>query len=791
MDQRVMETDDLQTGFRLGEWLIEPRAFRISGGGRVHALSYPQLEILLCLVEHLGEAVDRRQLRARGWPSESSTDEKLRDAIRALQVALGDAAGHPRYIIPVGHRGYALIAHFESSAVTRTSWIGRAQSLLAELRRRHVFKVTAAYLVGMWIMLQVAEITFKPLHLPDWWLTALTIATVVGLPIVAVLAWSYELTPGGVVLDLADKRAVRFPRARRAVAPAAVAGVSLMAAITGFAWWRTIDEPVAKAAAPLPDGPPSIAVLPLVDLSAAGGNSYLGDGLSEELATRLAQIPGLRVAARTSAFEFKDRNLDARRIGEALGVRNLLEGSVRRDGNALRVSVQLVDAATGLHLWAGSYDRDWRQVLAVQDDIAHAITEALQVVLSPAKAESGPARPAPITPPGALLDVRALDPYLAGLALLRQPGDQSQLREAQSQFQEVVELAPRFAGAHAGLCRARLKEFDQTRDPAALAAGESACRRALELDPALVDTEKALAELELRAGEYQQAADRYRGMLARNPLDADLHIGFGDALSGMSKDDLAELSYRRAVEVEPAYWQSHNALGRYLFQRGRSDEAEIEFRKMVALVPSSALAWSNLGGAQQMQGDFAGALAGYRKSLELEPSASAYSNLATVQFYLGEFDEAARNYEAAASRAAHDQTVWGNLGDALWLVAGRRDEAVRAYRKAIELAEVERARTPDDPILQAQLGYYLGRVGETAASRRHLDAAAATGAGLVYVQYFLARAANDRGNVEAALSAVRKLVSLGYPVELLRSAPEFGKLVNDARYRKLLEGNQV
>ena len=166
------------------------------------------------------------------------------------------------------------------------------QHLLAELRRRHVFKVTASYLVGMWIVLQVAQVTFAPLRFPDWWMTALTILAVIGLPIVLVLAWTYEITPEGVVLDAGvDGTGVvrRLPRPRQSIGPVIVAGVALMATVTGFAWWRSLDVPATSGAKPVPPlepGPRSIAVLPLVDMSAGGGNTYLGDGLSEELSTQ-------------------------------------------------------------------------------------------------------------------------------------------------------------------------------------------------------------------------------------------------------------------------------------------------------------------------------------------------------------------------------------------------------------------------------------------------------------------------------------------------------------------------
>lgn len=187
-----------------------------------------------------------------------------------------------------------------------------------------------------------------------------------------------------------------------------------------------------------------------------------------------------------------------------------------------------------------------------------------------------------------------------------------------------------------------------------------------------------------------------------------------------------------------------------------------------------------------MQGDFKGALAAYRKSLEIEPSADAYSNLATTEFYLREFDAAIVDFERSLALGGHDQTVWANYADALWQLHGRRREAIAAYRKAIELGEAERSRSSSDPMLLAQLGYYYERIGDKSSAAKYLNSAAASGASLVYVQYFLARAASDRGDIEGALAAVGKLVLLGYPVALLRSAPEFGELVRHERFQQLL-----
>ncbi len=779
-----MDAADLQGQFRLGECLVEPRESRITGPAGTFVLDPEQFALLGCLARSHGEAVSRNHLRRCAWPQGGGTDAALRAGIRALRMALGGSVRDRRYIVDAGPGGFALVAHFEAlttggtpaapgsqAAAQRASpagLTGRLQHLLVELQRRSVFKVVGGYLVGMWLMLQVAETTFAPLHLPDWWLTALTILAIVGLPIVGTLAWSYEITSRGIVLDSDLTGNVRLPRARRAIAPAIVAGVSLMATVTGFAWWQSISiEQHAAPVAPDP-GYPSIAVLPLVDMSPAGGIAYLGDGLSEELSARLAQIPGLRVAARTSAFEFKGRNLDVRRIGEALGVRHVLEGSVRRDGDNLRVTMQLIDAANGYHVWAGSYDRSWRDVIAIQDDIARAVTEALRIVLAP-QAQSGPA--AESQP-----DVQAIDPYLAGLALLRQSGDMSKMIEAEQRFADAIAIAPSFARAHAGMCTLGVRLYRKTQDPAYVVRAEEACRRALELDPTLLETEKGLAALYLASGRLGESEAIYRRLVERYPGDADGHMGLGQVLDASGRPDEAESSLRAAIRAEPAFWGAYVALGGFLFQRGRVDEATDAFREVTELAPS-AHAYSNLGAALQLKGDLDGAAEAFRRSLAIEPSSSAYSNLGTVYYFRGQYQEAVAEYARATALTSQDQALWGNLADALWQIPGRRDEASGHYRRAIALAERQLESSPQDSLLVAQLGYYHGRIAEPEQSHRYLERAAAARDD-PHVAYYQAVAAADRGD-PASREWVAEAQRLGYPEGLLRADPSLAGVIDN------------
>jgi tetratricopeptide (TPR) repeat protein len=461
-------------------------------------------------------------------------------------------------------------------------------------------------------------------------------------------------------------------------------------------------------------------------------------------------------------------------------VRHVLEGSVRRNGDNVRVTVQLIDTASGYHVWAGNFDRAWRDVLELQDDIAISVTDALQVVLKEKDLRPGDEKPHQI-------DTRAIDPYLAGLAALRQPGDLSRLRHAETSFKAAIDIDPEFAGAYAGLCRTYARQFERTHDPAPLSAADSVCRKSLELDSSLVETEKALASMAVVAGKFDAAAEAYRALLARNPQDADAHVGLGAALEGLGRYAEAEAAYRQAIAVEPAYWGAYSALAAYLFPRGKIDEATIALRKVTELVPSSANAWSNLGGALQMAGNLSDAMQAYDRSLRIEPSKDAYSNLATSYFYLGRFPEAVANYERAAALGEHDHVIQGNLGDALWQIDGRRNDAIARYRRAILLAEAALEATPADASLRAQLGYYYGRVGDRDQSRRYLSDALAAGPEMLYVQYFVGVAAADRGDRTAALRAVAELVRLGYPSSQLRSAPEFRSLLHDPEYRKVIE----
>jgi adenylate cyclase len=300
--------------------------------------------------------------------------------------------------------------------------------LLSELRRRRVPRVVGAYAVAAWVAVEVYT-TIQPIlwEQYEWTNRLVVMLALLGFPVVFALAWIFDITPQGVVRTAPS---VGHPAgagsdaepARRVLSARAAGffGLGILVAIVGLAAYAGMHElPRATEGAPgaVPIG--SIAVLPFVDMSAARDQEFFSDGVTEELMSRLSQVPELRVAARTSSFAFKGRNEDVREIGRRLGVQAVLEGSVRRDGEQLRVTTKLIDVATGYQVWAGSFEGDATDVFALQDRIAGAMVDALQQRF--ARRRKAGRR--------GTLSVRAYELYLLGLKRWNLRGDRD-LRQA-------------------------------------------------------------------------------------------------------------------------------------------------------------------------------------------------------------------------------------------------------------------------------------------------------------------------------------------------------------------------
>lgn len=411
--------------------------------------------------------------------------------------------------------------------------------LLAELKRRRVFRVAGLYGVIAWIIAEVSSVVFPVLLLPEWTVTLVVVLLIGGFPIAMLLAWAFDIGPQGI--ERTPPVAVSVPASRGQAWLAY--GLMLAVAMAGLGWllWSRMQ----------PDPPrvyESVAVMPFANLSGDSANEYFSDGMAEELLNLLAQVPGLQVAARTSSFAYKGQNVDVREIGRMLGVDAVLEGSVRRSGERVRITAQLVDAGTGYHLWSQNYDRQMEDIFAVQDEISAEIVKALQGALGSRQAPAGmPARSAPTA------NLEAYTLYLQALHQWKRRGAEP-VRRSVELFREATELDPAFARAWAGLAAAYVVLPGYSGEDAGPyeAQAANAARQALAHDPNLAAAHAVLAQLLSHARDWTGAEAGFFFAISLDPNDATTRHWYSLLLSSTGRLTEALEQARMAWELDPA-----------------------------------------------------------------------------------------------------------------------------------------------------------------------------------------------------------------------------------------------
>lgn len=454
-----------------------------------------------------------------------------------------------------------------------------ATALIVELKRRRVFRALAAYAVVAFAVLQVVEPVMHGLHLPEWTLSFVVVALGVGLPIVLVLAWIFDLGPGGIQrTDTVDAPDASRAAARRIAFLLAVVGAVIAAPLIAwhFARGRTSEATPPSAATRTPASA-SVAVLPFVNMSRDKDDEYFSDGITEEVINALANVEGVRVVSRTSAFAYKGKNLSVRKIGEELAVSTVLEGSVRREGNEVRIVAQLINAQDGYHLWSKTYDRQMSSVFAVEDELARSIAAALRPQLLK---ESAPLVQQPTA------SAQAHDLYLRGRHFWNKRTDED-LRKALALFQQALEVDPNYALAHAGIADSYVLLSDYgSYSAAGISQARKHAYKALELDGSL----------------------------------AEAHATLG--LIGMYDYDwaTAESEFKRAIELRSGYATAHHWYALLLTTLGRFPEARVEADRALQLDPASLIVNNMVGVVAYDARDYDRAIESFRRTLQLDPN---------------------------------------------------------------------------------------------------------------------------------------------------------------------------
>jgi serine/threonine-protein kinase len=519
------------------------------------------------------------------------------------------------------------------------------RNFFAELKRRNVYKVAVAYAVVGWLLIQIATQTFPFFDIPNWAVRLVVLAIVIGFPVALVLAWAFELTPEGIART---DESGELPKQRGGHAWIYVALVAGALSIGVFFLGR-YTAPTRSAGREARDK--SIAVLPFVDLSQAKDQEYFCDGISEEILNALAKVGALRVVARTSSFAFKGKTADVAEIARKLGVENVLEGSLRRDGNRIRISAQLIDARNGFHLWSETYERELKDMFALQDEITASIVNALKIKLAiaaPLKRKPNP---------------EAHDLDLKGRYFL----NKRDLKRAIDYFQQALAKDPEDALAYAGLSEVYvvLAVRGGVAPREVMPKAKEAALQALAIDDALSEAHASLAYVTFFYDWDLPAAEReFKRAVELNPNNADAHHWYSHYLMAQGRIEESLTRSKRAFELSPFDALMSLHLAWHSFYARQYDQALDQIGKTIEMDYRAGTVW--LGRILEQQGKYAEAIAEFQKHLESSSGRSAL----------------------AKARLAHACAVSGNREAAQKIIAELEQLAKSEYVSSFEIAAI-------------------------------------------------------------------------------------------------------
>ena len=585
----------------------------------------------------------------------------------------------------------------------------KIDAFFAELKRRNVYKVAVAYAVVAWLLIQAASIFFPAFDAPPWVMKIFIIVIIFGFPVALIFSWAFEITPEGIKLEseIEPNKSIKRRTGRKIVAVT----IALAVVAAGLFVYQLVrskatvtpgqDASAARTEAATVAPNKSIAVLPFDNLSRDPDNAYFCEGVQDEILTRLAKVADLKVISRTSTQHFKSAPDNLPQIAKQLGVAYILEGSVQKASDQVRVNVQLINALTDAHLWADTYDRKLTDIFAVESEIAKTIAETLQARLTGSEKTLITKTPT--------VNPEAYELYLKGRFFWNKRTGADLLKSI-DYFKQAVEKDQKYALAYAGLADAYvlLPPYGAASPSESFPQAEAAARKALELDDTLAEAHTSLGQVLLFYDlDFAGSTMEFERALSLDPNYATAHhwYGGGGPLLALGQFDRAIKEGKRAVELDPLSLINNADLGWLYFNARRYNEAEAQARKTLEMDSHFYLAHYYLGEVLQLKGQLTEAIAEYKKAAELDDDPLVLGLLAQAYAKLGQRDEALKMLGQLQELATRRYVTSYSFA-LVHIALGEKDKAIdwleRAYR---DRAGPDIALIKVDPFLDPLRGH--------------------------------------------------------------------------------------
>lgn len=782
----------LRKGFKLAEAVVLPNEGEIVVDGESRHLPPKAMEILLFLSQHQNQSITTEQLLLVGWGFEKTKRSNLTHVISEIRHALDDHKECPEYIQTLPRKGYRLIAKVEpldKNVLYSSVWpiktrpVAKSGANKQDPNRWHLslslqnnsklFRVSAAFVISTWVLLQVLELLFPIFGVPDWGLKIAVLVLVTGFPLALLYTWLKEIKIRKH-LFAKDKDGRRNKHFFKQLA-FDFSFIGVLSIGVGFLALHLIESieveqgSLPEHSANIPINVPIknnlIAVLPFEFAESAALPDYFKATFQAEIINALSLQTEFNLVSQRAINELPVGSHLSDYVNR-LGARFLLDGHIAGKKDEFSILLSLTDTKNSLQVWSATIAGDPAKLLEAQKELNRQTFNAFSLL-----AEQ------PFTMDHVVIntsDFKAYDSYIQGRNKLNTATDMQHLKLAERHFMEALASDPKFSLATAGMCQTYLDQYEMKSSIGVFRAAKEQCSILLSLGQLKASGYVALANLNRISGEHSKAVGLYQQALVLDPEDLNAITGMAKSNSELGQYPQADELFRKVILIEPGYWRNYKSLGDFLFTNGKFKEAIMQYDKVALLRPDDDQVFNQLGAAYFMDYQMEKASEVWSRSLEIKPSATTYSNLATAQYFSHQFEAAVITYQNAVKLAPKNPIIWSNLGDAQKYT--RPADSLQSFQKTIMLLEDKLQVNPNDQELlgvRARVHAELGQCTQALATVETLAQKSITDP---YTYYDLSLAALRCQQIDKAKLLIEKSLTLGYPLELLEKDIQFTSL---------------